>query len=152
MSSPRVETQDTPKSALGRSKQEDLSISGAATQLAIWHYLIMTTWRSRLAKLVGLGLLSFALVAPASAVEINPPAYSGVANSGSNTPSPETSEVGETPQRPNVGDDAPGGHELGEERNVLTDETGLIALGLAALIGAATAILVMRARRKSSLY
>jgi hypothetical protein len=107
---------------------------------------------SRLAKVVAITLLTFTGIAPAVASGTTPLTVTGVASTASATPNPGSGEVGDGHRRPNVGDDAPGVHEFGERRNILTDEGGLIALGLAALIGAATAILVLRSRRKSSLY
>ncbi len=118
----------------------------------MWHYLSMGSWGSRLARIVALPLLAFAFVAPAAAIETAPPPKTGVVSTTPAASTLGTGEHGNTEKRPNVGDDAPGHSEFGEHRNLLTDESGLIALGLAGLVGAATAILVMRSQRKNSLY
>jgi hypothetical protein len=115
--------------------------------------------RSRLVLIVvstilGLGVttfLGFSAVAPAVASNTTAPQAAGTATTAPATQSPGTGEVGEGSQ-PNVGDETPKGMEFGERHNLLTDESGLIAIGLAALIGATTAILVMRNRRKNSIY
>jgi hypothetical protein len=104
--------------------------------------------RSWLAKVIAIALVTLIGVGPAVASEISPLPVTQAAS----TTSPGLGEVGDGKGRPNVGDDAPGVHETRDERNFLSDEDGFIALGLAALIGAATAILVLRSRRKTSLY
>jgi len=96
-------------------------------------------------------ILAFSAVAPAAASNTTAPQVAGTATTPPATQSPGTGEVGEGSQ-PNVGDETPKGMEIGERHNLLTDESGLIAIGLAALIGATTAILVMRNRRKHSIY
>ena len=96
-------------------------------------------------------ILAFGGVAPAAASNTTVPQAAGTATTPPATQSPGSGEVGEGSQ-PNVGDETPKGMESGERHNLLTDESGLIAIGLAALIGAATAILVMRNRRKHSIY
>jgi hypothetical protein len=108
--------------------------------------------RFRLAKgiaITGIALM-FGWIAPTVAAQASPLAISAIANATSTTPTP--GGAGDGQRRPNVGDDAPGGHKIGEQHNIFNDDGGLVALGLAVLIGAAMAILVMRSRRKSSLY
>lgn len=115
--------------------------------------------RSRLVLIVvstilGIGastFLAFGAAAPASAANTTALRVAATATTPPASPSPGSGEVGEGSQ-PNVGDETPKGMEFGERHNLLTDESGLIALGLAALIGAATAILVVRNRRKNSIY
>ena len=104
--------------------------------------------------ILGIGapaILAFGAVAPAAASNATAPQAAGTATTPPATQSPGTGEVGEGSQ-PNVGDETPKGMEIGERHNLLTDESGLIAIGLAALIGATTAILVLRNRRKHSIY
>jgi hypothetical protein len=130
----------------------------------MWHYLTM---RSRLVLIVVSTILGFGFstiltfgvsttlgrggVAPAAASNTKAPHAAGTATTPPATQSPGTGEVGEGSQ-PNVGDETPKGMEIDERHNLLTDESGLIAIGLAALIGATTAILVMRNRRKHAIY
>lgn len=111
--------------------------SPASALPLLWHYQSMS---SRSAKIVSIALMTLIGAGPALATGSSTSLTTGVSTSASSTP------------RPNVGDDAPGGHDFGERRNILTDESGLIALGLAVVLGAATAILVVRNRRKNSLY
>ncbi len=96
-------------------------------------------------------LVAFAVAAPATAINTKFLLVSGTATTPPATQSPGYGESGEGSQ-PNVGDETPKGMEIGERHNLLTDESGLIAIGLAALIGATTAILVMRNRRKHAIY
>lgn len=112
----------------------------------------MESWGSCLAKIIALPLITFAFVAPAAAIETSPPPKTDVVSARPAASTSGTGQPVDTEKRPNVGDDAPWHSEFGEHRNLLTDESGLIALGLAGLVGAATAILVMRLRRKNSLY
>ena len=96
-------------------------------------------------------ILALGAVAPAAASNATAPQAAGTATTPPATQSPGPGEVGEGSQ-PNVGDETPKGMEIGERQNLLTDEGALIAIGLATLIGAATAILVVRNRRKHSIY
>ena len=98
-----------------------------------------------------LGLGAFGAGAPAAAFDTRTLQVSGTATTPPATQSPGYGESSEGGQ-PNVGDETPKGMEFGEKHNLLTDESGLIAIGLAALIGAGTAILVMRNRRKHAIY
>ena len=107
---------------------------------------------SQVVKIIAVTLLALAGVAPAAASETTAPLATGVVGTPTASQSPGTGVAGETQNRPNVGDEAPKGHEFGERNNLLTDESGLIAIGLATLIGAATTTLVMRNRRKHSIY
>ena len=106
---------------------------------------------SRLVMIVASAILAFGAVAPATASNTTVPLGARTATTPPATQSPGSGEVGEGNQ-PNVGDETPKGMEFGERHNLLTDESGLIAIGFAVLIGAATAILVMRNRRKHSIY
>jgi hypothetical protein len=115
----------------------------------LWHYQSMS---SRSAKIVAIALMTLIGAGPAVATSTSTSLTTGISTSASSTPQPSSSGSGDDTPRPNVGDDAPGGHDFGERRNILTDESGLIALGLAAVLGVATAILVVRNRRKNSLY
>ncbi|HUW77268.1 MAG TPA: hypothetical protein VMV52_00785 [Candidatus Nanopelagicaceae bacterium] len=109
---------------------------------------------SRLAKgAANLAIIFLALFnsTPALAVASTPLALSQT-SSATPTPTASNSETENGDHQPNLGDDVPGSHEFGEHRNILDDVGGLVALGAAVLIGAATAILVLRSRRNSSMY
>lgn len=97
-------------------------------------------------------LLLSGLASPALASQTGPAVTPGSTTSSTPAPSAEASQNGESEKKPNVGDDAPAGFNVEKQENFLTDESGLIALGLAVLVGAGTAFLVMRMRRKTSLY
>lgn len=103
-------------------------------------------------RVIAATALTLTGVAPSVASQTTPAPASSAIHTAAGTPSPASNEPNDIQNRPNVGDDAPRSHEFGETRNLLSDEAGLIALALAAVLGAAAAILVMRARRKSSLY
>jgi len=114
----------------------------------MWHYLTMNSQGPRLTMaIIAPILLTSVLAGPALASQTAPAATIEASLPTSATPSPSQSQ-----DKPNVGDDTPKGFEFEKHENFLTDESGLIALGLAALIGVGTAVLVKRTRRKSSLY
>jgi len=94
--------------------------------------------RFRLHLVTAAALLTFLVAPPALASEASAPA--------------SASPSGESHERPNVGDKPPHENGFGESRGVLNDEEGLLALGLAFVIGASTAIVVIRRRNKQSLY
>ncbi|OIQ74673.1 hypothetical protein GALL_436700 [mine drainage metagenome] len=115
-------------------------------------HLVKLPLRAIALRVIAATALTLTGVAPAIASQTTPAPATSAVNIAAGTPSPASNEPNETQNRPNVGDDSPRSHEFGETRNLLSDEAGLIALALAAVLGAAAAILVMRARRKSSLY